>query len=65
MKNMCSCPLLHFCITQKHDYESCDDMVRRYNAGLLLPPEFVYYKSKPASSKDNALSDISRGYEQC
>lgn len=33
-----SCPLTEYCKTQKGDHESCQDMVSRYNAGLLLPP---------------------------
>lgn len=32
------CVLGDYCITQKKSYESCADMVSRYNAGLLLPP---------------------------
>lgn len=39
MKRCKNCPLLAYCITQKKDYESCVDMVQRYNNGLLLPPE--------------------------
>ena len=35
------CPLLAYCITQKQGYETCNDMVLRYNAGLLIPPEFL------------------------
>lgn len=35
-----SCLLYPYCITQKHEWESCNDMVSRYNARLLLPPEF-------------------------
>lgn len=38
MPNHETCP---YCITKKHEHETCDDMVRRYNAGLLLPPEYV------------------------
>lgn len=34
-----NCILKQYCITQRHSYESCDDMVQRYNAGLLIPPE--------------------------
>lgn len=34
-----NCPLYPYCITQKGEHETCDDMVRRYNARLLLPPE--------------------------
>lgn len=41
MNNHESCPLYPYCVTQKHEHESCDDMVRRYNAGLLLPPEYI------------------------
>ena len=36
-----NCPLLKYCITQKAEWDSCDDMVRRYNANLLLPPEII------------------------
>ena len=36
-----NCPLIEFCLTQKHDWESCADMVFRYNAGLLLSPEYI------------------------
>lgn len=39
MKCCENCPLLHYCLTQKHEWESCLDMVQRYNAGLLLPPD--------------------------
>lgn len=39
--NSIECPLKEFCLTQKHDYETCADMVSKYNAGLLLSPEFV------------------------
>ena len=35
------CPLKEFCLTQKHEYESCADMVSRYNAGLLISPEYI------------------------
>lgn len=45
MNNHETCPLYPYCITQKTEYETCDDMVRRYNAGLLLPPEYVEDKS--------------------
>ena len=41
MKSCKDCPLLKYCLTQKHEYESCLDMMSRYNAGLLKPPEFV------------------------
>lgn len=36
-----SCPLYEHCLTQKKEYESCNDMLIRYNAGLLLPPEYI------------------------
>lgn len=39
MKCCKNCPLLHYCLTQKKEWESCNDMLLRYNAGLLLPPE--------------------------
>lgn len=39
MKYCENCPLIEFCLTQKSEWESCNDMVSRYNAGLLLPPE--------------------------
>lgn len=29
-----------------HNHETCDDMVRLYNAGLLLPPEYVEEKNE-------------------
>lgn len=35
------CSMYEYCLTQKHDYETCADMVSRYNAGLLLAPEYV------------------------
>lgn len=35
------CPLYRYCLTQKAEYESCADMVLRYNAGLLLSPELI------------------------
>ena len=35
------CPLFQYCLTQKHEWETCADMVSRYNAGLLLPPAYV------------------------
>lgn len=35
------CPLLPYCLTQKAEHESCNDMMSRYNAGLLMPPEMV------------------------
>lgn len=41
MKSCNSCPLYRYCITQKREYESCDDMLRKYNARLLLPPQFT------------------------
>lgn len=41
-----NCPLKSYCLTQKHEYQSCDDMVRLYNAGLLLPPEFANYRKE-------------------
>lgn len=44
MKRCERCPLLAYCITQKQDYETCNDMVQRYNAGLLMPPEFLLEK---------------------
>lgn len=31
------CPLINYCLTQKKDHESCEDMVQRYNNGLLIP----------------------------
>lgn len=37
MKSCKTCPLLHYCLTQKKEWESCNDMLLRYNAGLLLP----------------------------
>lgn len=36
-----SCCLVEHCVTQKHEYDSCVDMVSKYNAGLLLPPEYI------------------------
>lgn len=36
-----NCPLLNYCLTQKAEWDSCDDMVRRYNANLLIPPEHI------------------------
>ncbi len=36
-----NCPLYPYCITQKGEHKTCDTMVRRYNAGLLLPPEYI------------------------
>ena len=36
-----NCPLYRYCLTQKTFESRCDDMVRKYNANLLLPPEFV------------------------
>lgn len=41
MNNHETCPLYPYCTTKKHEHETCDDMVRRYNAGLLLQPEYV------------------------
>ena len=35
------CPLKDYCMTQKHEWESCADMVFRYNAGLLLAPKYI------------------------
>lgn len=39
MESCKTCPLLHYCLTQKGEWESCNDMLLRYNAGLLLSPE--------------------------
>jgi hypothetical protein len=36
-----TCPLYRYCITQKKDHDSCADMVSRYNANLLIPPELI------------------------
>lgn len=37
--NRCNeCPLLEYCLTQKAEHESCEEMIRRYNANLLLSP---------------------------
>lgn len=41
MKYCEKCPLLQYCLTQKSEWDSCDDMVRKYNANLLLPPERI------------------------
>lgn len=35
-----ACPLYRYCLTQKHENDTCDYMLRKYNAGLLLPPEY-------------------------
>nr|DAX99690.1 MAG TPA: Protein of unknown function (DUF2800) [Caudoviricetes sp.] len=35
------CPLRSHCLTQKKETDTCDDMIRRYNASLLLPPQYV------------------------
>ncbi len=35
------CPLYRYCLTQKGEWESCDDMVRKYNASLLIPPKYI------------------------
>lgn len=35
------CLLQEYCLTQKHEYDSCADMVSKYNSGLLLPPEYI------------------------
>ena len=35
------CFLLPYCLTQKAEYESCNDMLLKYNANLLLQPEMV------------------------
>lgn len=35
------CPLRNHCLTQKKETDTCDDMIRRYNASLLLPPQYV------------------------
>lgn len=34
------CPLYRYCLTQKRENDTCDYMLRKYNAGLLLPPEY-------------------------
>lgn len=34
------CPLAAYCIYQKQSWDSCADMVSKYNAGLLLPPAY-------------------------
>jgi hypothetical protein len=38
MKRCKNCPLLRYCLTQKAEWDTCDDMVRKFNANLLLPP---------------------------
>lgn len=35
------CPLFEICLTQKKEDYTCDYMVFLYNAGLLMPPEFI------------------------
>ena len=35
------CPLYEYCLTQRAECDTCDDMMRRYNANLLLPPELI------------------------
>lgn len=41
IENHSNCPLHKYCLTQKKGYESCQDMMNRYNAGLLIPPELA------------------------
>ena len=41
IENHSNCPLHKYCLTQKKEYESCQDMINRYNAGLLIPPKLA------------------------
>lgn len=35
------CLLYTYCLTQRKQYDTCDDMMRKYNANLLIPPEYI------------------------
>lgn len=34
-----TCPIFELCMYNKREYDSCSDMIHRYNNGLLLPVE--------------------------
>lgn len=52
------CPLYRYCLTQKHENDTCDYMLRKYNAGLLLPPEYKEEENEQSSISINSAEKV-------